>query len=138
MKIPHCQHTFDRFGGRCTRCGESQRETVLGPPDMEPSIEEIQKHVKRILKSQDTQRTELFWVAESLGDYATNGYETGMGRTIGSTKDIWSARRFASPEDIMRGMGGHYRSYTPVQVKMESAMEIVGTGKFPPESDDDL
>lgn len=90
------------------------------------------------MKAQDTQRSQLFWVAESLGDYAADGYETGMGRTIGSTKDIWSARRFASPEDIMRSLGGHYVSYTPIEVKIESAMEIIGPGKFPPESDDDL
>lgn len=84
----------------------------------------------------DASYSNLFWVAEWQGTYAAEGYETGMGKTIGSTKDIWSARRFGSPEDIARSLGGHHQFYTPIQVKIESTMEILGPGKFSAESDD--
>lgn len=49
MKIPTCQHQFDRLGGKCLRCGVAQRELVLGPLDDAPATKDITKHAEAIL-----------------------------------------------------------------------------------------
>jgi hypothetical protein len=40
MKIPACQHEFSTLGGKCRRCGITQREIALGPLDDAPSTDQ--------------------------------------------------------------------------------------------------
>lgn len=79
----------------------------------------------------DTQKREFF-VAKRGEEYATDGYYTGMGTTIGSTKDVWLAKRFSSPSSIMSSMGGHYALYVAVKMRLESTLETIATEDWPP------
>lgn len=52
------------------------------------------------------------------GKFAVEGRETGMGRSIESTDDVWRAKQFASPDGIVSWAGGHADGMEAVELKI--------------------
>ena len=76
-------------------------------------------------------KTRTFYVAKCSVGYAVEGRDCGMGNTIEHTKNVWRAKRFDSPAGIMSWMGGHYRSYQAIKIRIKSEMTILGRARFP-------
>ena len=79
-----CEHDFGgRLGGICRKCGLTQPETVFGPIDATPSIEQIKEVTDRILKDarkerqMNATRCKVRLVSISGGYYGTD-----KGRTV--------------------------------------------------------
>src|SRR5579884_510780 len=79
-----CAHDFGGLlGGTCRKCGLTQPETVFGPLNVEPSIEQIRQITDRILKDarkerqMNATRCKVRLVSISGGYYGTD-----KGRTV--------------------------------------------------------
>lgn len=70
-------------------------------------------------------------IGKSSTDYAIEDHDY----TIGKTSNIFRAKKFESPHDIMAWMGGHYKSYTPVKIRYKKQIEELEKGTYPPEED---
>lgn len=81
MNIPACEHQFETLGGKCRRCGCTQREVVFGPDDPMPTLQEIQRTADMILRSRkqimNATRCKVRLVSISGGYYGTD-----KGRTV--------------------------------------------------------